>query len=860
MPVEYGESAASARRQPKQAVVFLTHRDSERINRHFERLRRDLRDVMPVFFCQHRPDPEASAPLFDPDITISLADGARLLPRRYAEWMTPGRSKFAAYTDLALIPAMLHPQLETFEHIWIIEYDVDFTGDWRTFFDWAARSSADLIGFDFATRTYSLDWMHWAAFSAPTRVPPEKCMRGLFSLARFSKRFLNIYREEVRDPSWKGHTEGLFPTIALHHGLPVATFGSVNSCFEAPSIAAEASRPPFDFADKRNFNADPVQGHSYFQETPAAFGSMNRLYHPIKVEGGPVVATDTIDPQLPNRQPEGRPAGCTAALVASHLLVAGRISKREPVTAVDVSAPLETVAAVAAECRFPLSGPTHGQQGAGPVGFVLACPLDFKTAREIAAAEGSLTLRLRSDTHVLAEHTVPVGSFEEAGMDGYAEAVRMLSGGLAESSPQAAKILSSVASAELASPTIDCKLTARLVAPECGMVVAGRVDRFFEGDVVFLLDECRLAVDPAQIIVTTGRGSDAGVHTFTFVETTGGRKHQLRLAAVSDSGVSWSDPLTIDETCSPQHLLQAAAKLVPSRTLIGHPAVAGSLRNIAARRPPAASVAVTEHVANEVVPDMSIIIPFYRDDFFLLDHLESQRRTGANAEWIFVCDDPALLPAMTETCRARRGSMEKATKLVAPSTNVGYAAANNIGARHAAADILVFMNSDVHWRSFAPLELGLRLMRQDETIGAVGFMLHFEDGTLQHAGMELQVMPELDDLMLTVHEGKGLPGREFGPAMSVREVAAVTGALMMVRRSDFGDSVFDEAYVGGDFEDGDLCLRLRARGKKVVLVECSGLFHLERQSMRGDEMLSLLSMLNCMRFNEKWRAQALGMM
>ena len=88
--------------------------------------------------------------------------------------------------------------------------------------------------------------------------------------------------------------------------------------------------------------------------------------------------------------------------------------------------------------------------------------------------------------------------------------------------------------------------------------------------------------------------------------------------------------------------------------------------------------------------------------------------------------------------------------------------------------------------------------------------------------------------------------------MSFREVEAVTGALMMVRRKDFPDGVFSEDFVGGDFEDGDLCLEMRARGKAVAVIDCDGLFHLERQSIQRNPTHRLLSFVNQARFTEKW--------
>ena len=39
---------------------------------------------------------------------------------------------------------------------------------------------------------------------------------------------------------------------------------------------------------------------------------------------------------------------------------------------------------------------------------------------------------------------------------------------------------------------------------------------------------------------------------------------------------------------------------------------------------------------------------------------------------------------------------------------------------------------------------------------------------------------------------------------------------MLVRRSEFGDVLFDEAFMPAYCEDTDLCLRLLSRGRRVV--------------------------------------------
>jgi len=64
-------------------------------------------------------------------------------------------------------------------------------------------------------------------------------------------------------------------------------------------------------------------------------------------------------------------------------------------------------------------------------------------------------------------------------------------------------------------------------------------------------------------------------------------------------------------------------------------------------------------------------------------------------------------------------------------------------------------------------------------------------------------------------------------------VPAVTGACLLIDRKLFNMlGGMSEDYVIGDFEDSDLCLRVRQHGLKIYYTPDVELYHLERQSMR----------------------------
>jgi GT2 family glycosyltransferase len=65
-----------------------------------------------------------------------------------------------------------------------------------------------------------------------------------------------------------------------------------------------------------------------------------------------------------------------------------------------------------------------------------------------------------------------------------------------------------------------------------------------------------------------------------------------------------------------------------------------------------------------------------------------------------------------------------------------------------------------------------------------------------------------------------------------RHVPAVTGAALLVRRQAFLDvGGFTEDFIIGDYEDSDLCLKLRQAGGEIVYCPDSTLYHFERKSI-----------------------------
>lgn len=232
----------------------------------------------------------------------------------------------------------------------------------------------------------------------------------------------------------------------------------------------------------------------------------------------------------------------------------------------------------------------------------------------------------------------------------------------------------------------------------------------------------------------------------------------------------------------------------------------------------------------------SIIIPLYRELGFIRSQLMSfnadpQIRSGCQI--VYVCDDPLI----ASTVRLMLGGSEYVfaldIRLIILNRNGGYALANNVAVANADGDVVVLMNSDVVAENAGWLQtLTERLSSLPEN-SVIGPKLVYADGSLQHAGMYFHRMP--NGQWQNMHYFKGY-GRDFPLANVEREVPAVTGAVMVLRREDYlAAGGFTQDYIVGDYEDSDLCLKLRAKGGTCLYAPSVSLIHFERQSMPGSE-------------------------
>lgn len=177
--------------------------------------------------------------------------------------------------------------------------------------------------------------------------------------------------------------------------------------------------------------------------------------------------------------------------------------------------------------------------------------------------------------------------------------------------------------------------------------------------------------------------------------------------------------------------------------------------------------------------------------------------------------------------------------------NVGFAAGCNEAARLATGEILVFLNNDIialpGW-----LE-ALSPASRDVADTVNGSLLLYPDGTVQHAGIGFGYWG------LPFNLGVGESEAKFGHSGGHRYTLGTTGACLGVSARLFHElGGFDRRYFFS-YEDVDLCLRARLRGKRTVIRTESRLIHAESSTAAGDLRISPLRARAEELFVERWK-------
>lgn len=225
---------------------------------------------------------------------------------------------------------------------------------------------------------------------------------------------------------------------------------------------------------------------------------------------------------------------------------------------------------------------------------------------------------------------------------------------------------------------------------------------------------------------------------------------------------------------------------------------------------------------------ISIVIPT-RDKVSLLIHCLNSilDKSSWRSFEIIILDNGSKEPETIEYFTALE-ACGAGIKVVKADVPFNWSRLNNIGASHAAGDVLIFLNNDTAVIAPDWMEqlAGYALLPD---VGVVGALLLFEDGAIQHSGVVVGMGGWADHIYRTLqpeHIGNG----PFVSPVLTRNVTAVTGACTAIARERFDElGGYDESFIicGSDVELG---LRAHKKGYFNVMCAQARLYHLESKT------------------------------
>lgn len=223
-------------------------------------------------------------------------------------------------------------------------------------------------------------------------------------------------------------------------------------------------------------------------------------------------------------------------------------------------------------------------------------------------------------------------------------------------------------------------------------------------------------------------------------------------------------------------------------------------------------------------PKISIIIPTKDAPDHIQRCLASiyEKTTYRNFEVVVVDNG-------TEDKRALKTLDSFPVKVIPFNRTFNFSAANNIGVDSCDGEIVVLLNNDTEVVTPDWLDILLFYLYKDN-VGIVGPMLTYPDKTVQHAGVVLGFRGTADHVM------RGFPSESdgyYGSLSCAREVSAVTGACLMIRKEDYSSMGGLVEYYATHYQDVDLCLRVISEGKRIIFVPQVKLIHYESVSRKA---------------------------
>jgi len=333
------------------------------------------------------------------------------------------------------------------------------------------------------------------------------------------------------------------------------------------------------------------------------------------------------------------------------------------------------------------------------------------------------------------------------------------------------------------------------------------------------------------------------VYDRRLVEAVGGLRSEFDGAQDHDFALRVSEHVTADEVTHIPHVLYfwRAIPQSTAHSLDAKPAAASAAdravkaairrRKLPCEAVPDAEIPTLFHLrlTPRSTPKVAVVIPTRNAASLVRRCVESLRAATRypNYEVVIIdnqSDEPELaqyLEEMTATANVRSFRYDQP---------FNHSDMHNQVIPRLDAELIVLANNDVYDFSPGWLEQLVASTQLDDSIAGAGGKLFYPDSTVQHAGVVIGVAG------LAGNVGTGAPGGHpgyLGRARSLQRMAAVTGALMIIKKSAYlAVGGFDAQRFPVSYNDVDLWVRLGAAGYRCLFNPEVQAFH-EESKTRG---------------------------
>jgi hypothetical protein len=182
--------------------------------------------------------------------------------------------------NLDLAPLHVYRMIPEYEHYWLIEYDVRYSGNWNWLLQELDDPAVDFLGTVVQRRSENPAWSHWQTLCtlAVDGRPQhhDRQVKAFAPMMRLTQRAFAAVDDAYRR-GWHGHYEALWPTVIAAAGLRIEDIGGSGSF----TPAARAGR---------HYSSTAGHGHLwpgsfiYRPSIPesAIADSIPLLWHPVK--------------------------------------------------------------------------------------------------------------------------------------------------------------------------------------------------------------------------------------------------------------------------------------------------------------------------------------------------------------------------------------------------------------------------------------------------------------------------------------------------------------------------------------------------------------------------------------------------